>query len=199
MSPTRSSRGRAQHNVTRLIVGKPQRQGLAARLRRPLLDALVERSGNIDVFVITGEADDTAPPPAVPASATAGPVRLGRRRRRAGHRRWASRSGRSSATTDVAMLYLLAAVVVGSRVRQRPALFASVLSIAAFDFCFVPPYYTFAVHDASYVLTFAMMLAIAHHHEPPHGPHSRAGRCVPRAGAADGERLCAEPGAGGRA
>ena len=64
-------------------------------------------------------------------------------------------------TTDVAMLYLLAAVVVGSRVRQRPALVASVLSIALFDFCFVPPYYTFAVHDASYVLTFGMMLAIA--------------------------------------
>ena len=63
-------------------------------------------------------------------------------------------------TTDMAMLYLLAAVVIGSRVRQRPALFASVLSIAAFDFCFVPPFYTFAVHDITYVLTFAMMLAI---------------------------------------
>jgi len=64
-------------------------------------------------------------------------------------------------TTDVAMLYLLAAVVIGSRVRQRPALFGSVLSIAAFDFCFVPPFYTFAVHDVTYILTFAMMLAIA--------------------------------------
>jgi two-component system sensor histidine kinase KdpD len=52
-------------------------------------------------------------------------------------------------------------VVVGSRVRQRPALVASVLSIALFDFCFVPPYFTFAVHDVTYVLTFGMMLAIA--------------------------------------
>ena len=150
----------AQRNITRLIVGKPQRRGIAARLRRPLVDALVERSGNIDVFVITGEADDTVPP--LPFRR---PPPLGQYAWAAGVVGLASALGLALraflSTTDVAMLYLLAAVVIGSRVRQRPALFGSVLSIAAFDFCFVPPFYTFAVHDVTYVLTFAMMLAIA--------------------------------------
>ena len=147
-------------NVTRLILGKPLRQGLAARLRGSLLDALVAGSGNIDVLVITGDADDGAipesvrrPPPVAQYLWAAGVVLL------ATAAGLALRSFLS--TTDVAMLYLLAAVVVGSRARQRPALFASVLSIALFDFCFVPPYYTFAVHDIAYVLTFAMMLIIA--------------------------------------
>ena len=43
-------------------------------------------------------------------------------------------------TTDVAMLYLLAIVVVASRSAQGAPLLATVLSIAAFDFLFVPPY-----------------------------------------------------------
>ncbi len=64
-------------------------------------------------------------------------------------------------TVDFAMLYLLAVVLVSSRYRQGPSVLASLLAIAAFDFCFVPPYYTFAVSDAQYVLTFAVMLVIA--------------------------------------
>jgi two-component system sensor histidine kinase KdpD len=63
--------------------------------------------------------------------------------------------------TDVAMLYLLAVVAAASWYRLGAALLASVLGIAAFDFVFVPPYYTLSVHDASYVLTFAVMLAVA--------------------------------------
>ena len=148
-----------ERNVTRLIIGKPQREGLSSWLRGSLLDALVERSGSIDVFVITGDADETPPPrpfrrtpPFTQYAWAAGIVAV------ATAAGLALRSVLS--TTDIAMLYLLAAVVVGSRVRQRPALLASLLSIALFDFCFVPPYYTFAVHDVNYVLTFGMMLAI---------------------------------------
>jgi len=63
--------------------------------------------------------------------------------------------------TDVAMLYLLVVVAVASRRRLGAAVLASVLGIAAFDFVFVPPYYTFAVHNAAYVLTFGVMLAVA--------------------------------------
>jgi two-component system sensor histidine kinase KdpD len=65
------------------------------------------------------------------------------------------------ATVDAAMLLLLAVVLVASRYRRGPAVFASLLSIAAFDFLFVPPYYTFAVHDTAYLLTFVVMLLVA--------------------------------------
>lgn len=63
--------------------------------------------------------------------------------------------------TDVAMLYLLAVVAAASWYRLGAALLASVLGIAAFDWVFVPPYYTFNVHNAAYFLTFAVMLAVA--------------------------------------
>lgn len=65
------------------------------------------------------------------------------------------------ATVDVAMALLLAVVLVASRYRRGPALVASALSIAVFDFVFVPPYYTFAVHDSAYFLTFIVMLVVA--------------------------------------
>jgi two-component system sensor histidine kinase KdpD len=65
------------------------------------------------------------------------------------------------APIDVAMLFLLAVVFVASRYRQGPAVLASVLSIALFDFLFVPPYYTFGVQDTRYFLTFAVMLAVS--------------------------------------
>src|SRR5215217_4295614 len=64
-------------------------------------------------------------------------------------------------TIDVAMLYLLAVVVVAYRHRRGPALIASVLSIAAFDYGFVPPFYTFNVHNTAFFLTFAVMLVVA--------------------------------------
>lgn len=64
-------------------------------------------------------------------------------------------------TTDVAMLLLLGVVVVAASSSLGPALLASVLSIAAFNFGFVPPYYSFAVGDAAYLLTFAVMLIVA--------------------------------------
>jgi two-component system sensor histidine kinase KdpD len=63
--------------------------------------------------------------------------------------------------TDIAMLFLLAVVIVGYRSRRGPSLVASLLSIAAFDFGFVPPYYTFDVHDKAYFLTFGVMFAVA--------------------------------------
>ena len=64
-------------------------------------------------------------------------------------------------TTDVAMLLLAAVVIVAGRSRRGPAMLATVLAIGAFDFLFVPPYYTFAVREGAYVLTFGVMLLVA--------------------------------------
>jgi two-component system sensor histidine kinase KdpD len=63
--------------------------------------------------------------------------------------------------TDVAMLFLLAVGLVASRFGRGPSMFAAFLSIALFDFFFVPPRFTFAVADLHYVLTFGVMLVTA--------------------------------------
>ena len=64
-------------------------------------------------------------------------------------------------TIDVAMLFLLAVVLVAARFHRGPAVATSLLAIAVFDFVFVPPYYTFDVHDTAYALTFVVMLLVA--------------------------------------
>ena len=43
------------------------------------------------------------------------------------------------------MVYLLGVLVVAYRFGRGPAIVASMLSVALFDFLFVPPYYSFAV------------------------------------------------------
>jgi two-component system sensor histidine kinase KdpD len=62
---------------------------------------------------------------------------------------------------DIAMLLLLGVVLVASRLGLGASVAASVLGIAAFDFFFVPPYYTFAVADSSFFFTFGVMLLVA--------------------------------------
>ena len=56
------------------------------------------------------------------------------------------------------MIYLLGVVVVALRFGRGPSILASLLGVAAFDFCFVPPRWTFAVGDTRYLLTFLVML-----------------------------------------
>jgi two-component system sensor histidine kinase KdpD len=62
---------------------------------------------------------------------------------------------------NLIMPYLLAVVAVAVRCGRGPSAFASVASVAAFDFFFVPPYLTFAVADTQYLLTFSVMLVVA--------------------------------------
>ncbi len=62
--------------------------------------------------------------------------------------------------TNVAMVYLLAVVFVAARLGLGPAVVASALGVAAFDFLFVPPFYTFAVRDTQYLATFAVILVV---------------------------------------
>jgi two-component system sensor histidine kinase KdpD len=59
------------------------------------------------------------------------------------------------------MVYLLGVVIIASRTSKWPALAATILSVAAFDFFFVPPYYTFAVSDVRYFITFAVMFLVS--------------------------------------
>ncbi len=62
---------------------------------------------------------------------------------------------------NLIMIYLVGVVVVATRLGQAAAIGASVLSVAAFDFFFVPPYLTLVVEDAQYILTFFIMLSVA--------------------------------------
>ena len=63
--------------------------------------------------------------------------------------------------TNILMLYLLGVLWVATRHSRGAAVLASVLGVAAFDFCFVPPYLRFEFYDRQYLVTFAVMLLTA--------------------------------------
>ncbi|MDE2349970.1 MAG: DUF4118 domain-containing protein, partial [Gammaproteobacteria bacterium] len=63
--------------------------------------------------------------------------------------------------TNLVMVYLLGATFAAARLGRGPASVAAVANVALFDFCFVPPRFTFAVSDAQYLVTFAVMLVMA--------------------------------------
>jgi two-component system sensor histidine kinase KdpD len=162
-----------ENNVTKIVVGKPSdiRQPWWHRLPglnpTSLTDELIRRSGPIDVYAIQGERDpslDEAPdrpaassishdlPGYFAALATTALVSaLG----------WPLLHVWNFANPNVLMLYLLSVVFIAMRHSRGAAVLASVLSVAAFDYLFVLPYYTFAVSDQQYLLTFAVMLVTA--------------------------------------
>lgn len=62
---------------------------------------------------------------------------------------------------NIVMLFLLTVVIVAVWLGRKPAITASLVSIALFDFFFVPPRFSFSVNDAQYLITFVVMLAVA--------------------------------------
>lgn len=58
------------------------------------------------------------------------------------------------------MLFLLGVVFIAFRFGRGPSVLAAVLNVAAFDFFFVPPRFTFAVSDVQYLVTFGVMLIV---------------------------------------
>src|SRR5262249_23065675 len=64
------------------------------------------------------------------------------------------------AEPNIVMVFLAGVAFAAACFGRGPAIVASLLGVLVFDFCFVLPYYTFAVAEAQYVITFAVMLAI---------------------------------------
>jgi two-component system sensor histidine kinase KdpD len=59
------------------------------------------------------------------------------------------------------MVYLAGVAFVAARHGRGPSALAALLSVAAFDFFFVPPRLTFAVGDTQYIVTFGVMLVVS--------------------------------------
>lgn len=155
------------NNVSKLVVGKPAHSRWRDLFFGSKLEEVVRGSGDIDVYVITGEDEE--------GGGAARPRRGGVRFLRTSPGSayvWAALIvGLGTVTvvftrsvfeiTNLAMILLLAVVVVAVRFGRGPAIFASVLSVAAFDWFTVPPWHTFRVADTQYILTFVVMLVVA--------------------------------------
>jgi two-component system sensor histidine kinase KdpD len=149
-------------NVTKIIVGKPLRSRWKEWLFGSVVDDLVRGSGDIDIYVMTGEAG------------AGKPLVKGLLQRTSERRNYGYASAVVGACTalsvvmspyfgqaNLIMVYLFGVVVIATRWGRGPSALASLMSVAAFDFFFIPPYYSFAVSDVQYLLTFAVMLVVA--------------------------------------
>ena len=152
-----------QRNVSRIVVGKPLHARWRDRLKGSLLDEIVRGSGDIEVVVIPG---GTTTPGVSPGLETRTDAREG-----PGYV-WSvgvvvvctllswTMHGRFD-NSNLIMVYLLGVTFVATRHGRNPSALAAVLSVAAFDFFFVPPQLTFRVSDTQYFVTFGIMLGVS--------------------------------------
>jgi two-component system sensor histidine kinase KdpD len=146
-----------EHNTTRIVAGKPTHSRWRDRLRGSLLGDLIRGSGPIELHVIA-PLEASAPPPSLKPGSERGGA-------------WAFIVAVASVVVvttvcliafpyvtlaDITMLFLIA-IVLASLAGRGPSLLAASLAVAAFDFCFVSPRFTFVVSDPRHLLTFAVM------------------------------------------
>ncbi len=148
-------------NITKIVIGKPAKPRWRELIFGSVVDDLIRRSGNIDVYVITGEASDTETLSkdltseranfmhyiyATAAVAVAASV--------------AKFGFHKMAQENLMMFFLLAVVITALKLGKGPSILCAVLGVAVYDFFFVPPYLSFAVSDTQYLFTFGVMLLV---------------------------------------
>lgn len=161
------------NNLAKIMMGRHERESLWAIFGpRSPADELATLAPDADVIIVARPQQHSAQPiPGIRAT-LAVPVDIERTHTK--KRRYVWTTLISIAVTIIAtplldyfdlanivMLFLLNVVVVAVKFGRGPAVLAAFLSVASFDFFFVPPRFSFDVSDVQYLLTFAVMLAVA--------------------------------------
>ena len=152
--------------ATRIIIGAPKRRGWRALWRRSTAAELVQHSPGFDVVTVAERDHATVERPGAQAAAPAPPP--------VHWKRYVAATVISALCTliawpmppyfelsNIVMIYLLGVVVASLRIGRLPSVLTAVLNVICLDFFFVAPKFTFAVTDAQYLVTFAVMLTIA--------------------------------------
>lgn len=150
-----------RHNITKIVMGKPNKPRWRELISPPIVDRIIRRSGAVDVVVVSFEPETSAKASSVTQHQ---PLAV--------HGYAASLALVVVATilcellrpflvpTNMVMFYLLAVVVASVRLDRKPAITTAFLGVLAFDFFFVPPRLTFDVADTQYLLTFLGLLVV---------------------------------------
>ncbi len=150
-----------QHNITKIIAGKPLRPRWRELLGGAVVDRLIQHSGDIDIYVVSSAPKDTVP--AVPSAWRP-------------HGPWSRYAWalilvalatllgepihRIVSPTNLVMVYLAVVVVAAIYLGRGPAMLTAGLSVLAFDFFFVEPKLRFTVADTEYILTFVGLFIV---------------------------------------
>jgi two-component system sensor histidine kinase KdpD len=167
-----------EQNATRLVMGRPTRTGWRRLLLGSVIDALTVRLRGLDLQLV-GDPDRTrlgGPGFADQLARTKAYLGIDQSKADSRKVRWPAYAAAAAVcavatalawllfgrfeATNLVMVYLVGVLLVAYRYGRGPAIAASVLSVALFDFLFVAPYYSFAISDTQYLLTFAVMLLV---------------------------------------
>lgn len=151
-------------NVTQIVIGQSRNGFFSELLRRSLPHELVRRAKGIAIHLVTRDADQPVQPapssrpkpsrfallPFLYAAVTvavalaAGELLI-----------------RLTPLPNLSMVFLLAVLVVAISLGVWPAIFASVLSFLAYNFFFIPPFYTFSIAEPYELLALVIFLVIS--------------------------------------
>jgi two-component system sensor histidine kinase KdpD len=162
-------------NVSKLVAGASARTGLQRWLRKPLGERIAETAaGDLDLTLIRASSERDGGEHRHLLNTTASAWRdalSAARERRSPPRAYAFALAICAAITllssqlidhidltNLVMLYLLGVIFAAVKLGRGPGVVLSFMSVAAFDFFFVPPRMSLSVSDTQYLLTFFGML-----------------------------------------
>src|SRR4051794_13822808 len=153
------------NNITQIVIGKSERSRWFEILRGSVVHNLLRKPGPINVHVIWAEGEESSPPQSItprrPAELFDPLACIGS----AGAVGTALAIGlfleRFTGAQSVSLVFLTAVIVSAITWGLLPSLFASVLSVLAFNFFFFPPYYTFTITDPQNVVALFFFAVIA--------------------------------------
>ena len=156
------------HNATQIVVGKPRVRRLGDLLRGgTLVDRLIRRGGNIDIYVVPADKDQR-------------PRRLLTidRSLRSSPQEYGFAVGAVAVITllglllpadtylAIGLIFLLAVIILSLRIGRGPVLAVGVLSALTWNFLFIPPRFTFyinKVEDATLFVTYFIVALVTGH------------------------------------
>ncbi|MCX5679037.1 MAG: sensor histidine kinase KdpD [Candidatus Omnitrophica bacterium] len=148
-------------DITKIIIGKPGKPKWHEFIFGSVINELARKCGEIDLYLMSGETQELSAKYETPALKPFPWKGL----------LWTMVTVAICTVIDrllfhhlnlvnLTMVYLLGVTWVAFRYGRRMSIIASILSVLFFDFFFVPPYFTFAVIEAEYSITFIVMLSV---------------------------------------
>jgi two-component system sensor histidine kinase KdpD len=153
-----------RNNITKIIAGNPLKGRWREFLHRSMVDRLIHESGNIDVYVVSGQPE---PAPRVWEKSQAQLRRspwwsYGAAVGLAGLATLFGWLGQNVLTPDIIiMIYLLAVVAASVFLSWRASVVTTVLSVLAFDFFLTMPTMTLGVANTQSIFTFIAFLGVS--------------------------------------
>jgi two-component system sensor histidine kinase KdpD len=144
-----------KHNVTKIVIGKPRSFGLFQSIPKKLLT----KTPNIDIYMLDAMIDSKPMPKkritlAKPMNYAVGILAVCVMSLVA----FLLRNDLNQ--VNLFFLLLLPLIVSALYLGRGPSIAASIVSILIFDYLFIEPYYTFAVRDVEYFVSFIVFIII---------------------------------------